>query len=89
SASYRPPRTPQEEILASLFAEVLGVERVGIDDNFFDMGGHSLLALQLQHKLKRSMGIDVALRKVFEFPTVSMLSEQMDVTEFEHGVIHA
>ncbi|MEO1373456.1 MAG: amino acid adenylation domain-containing protein [Cyanobacteria bacterium J06635_10] len=74
---YVAPRTPSEEIIANIFASVLGIEAVGINDNFFELGGHSLLATQLISRLRVAFEVEIELRAVFSSPTVAQLEQTL------------
>ncbi|WP_035060990.1 non-ribosomal peptide synthetase [Andreprevotia chitinilytica] len=78
SFGHVPPRTPTEQAVAGVWAEVLRLERVGAEDDFFASGGHSLLATQVISKLRATFNIDIALRALFEASTVAALARKID-----------
>ncbi|MFX3681347.1 MAG: amino acid adenylation domain-containing protein [bacterium] len=75
---FTPPRTATEEILGHLWARLLEVDRVGSTDDFFTLGGHSLLATQLVSRVREAFAIELALRAVFESPTLAQLAGHIE-----------
>ncbi|MET7802269.1 phosphopantetheine-binding protein [Streptomyces decoyicus] len=71
------PSTQREEALATLYAEVLGVDEVGRDDGFFSLGGHSQLAIRLVVRIRSRLGVKVAVGDVFDCPSVAALAERL------------
>jgi acyl carrier protein len=71
------PSTPIEEALARIWAEILKLERVGIHDNFFDLGGHSILAIQVVSRVREAFHVELSLRAMFETPTVAGLNGEI------------
>jgi thioesterase domain-containing protein/acyl carrier protein len=78
---YRAPANPTEQMLADTFAEVLGVDRVGVDDSFFELGGDSLSAMRLVAAVNKGSDGHIAVRTLFEAPTVAQLSERVAAGE--------
>ena len=74
---YRAPATPVEEILAGIYARVLGLERVGVDDSFFDLGGDSLSAMRVTAAINKALDSRLAVRTLFFAPSVRSLSQQL------------
>ena len=74
TAAYVAPANAMEETLARLWSEVLGVERVGVHDDFFALGGHSLKAIQLVSRIRRELAVELPLRRFFEATTVAALA---------------
>ena len=82
------PRTPSEEVIAAIWAEVLRRDGIGVEDNFFEIGGHSLLATQIASRLREHFGIPVAVRTVFEAPTIAELARRLDsARREEQGIV--
>ncbi|GFG83022.1 hypothetical protein MPRG_62980 (plasmid) [Mycobacterium paragordonae] len=77
AAQYRPPHTPTQTIVAQTFAEVLGLDRVGLDDDFFALGGDSLLATRVSTRLQLALDTDVPVRSLFDTPTVADLANHL------------
>ena len=74
SSAHLPARTPTEELLAAIWADLLKLEDPGIRDNFFELGGHSLLATQVVSRIREVFDVEVALRELFEQPTIEALA---------------
>ena len=74
---YRAPANASEEILAGIYAQVLGLERVGVDESFFDLGGDSLLAMRVIAAINKSFDAGVSVRVLFEAPTVAQLAPRI------------
>ena len=84
AGQYIAPRTPIEEMLAGIWGEVLGIERVGVFDHFFEVGGHSLLATRIVARMRQSFKVEIPLKQLFESPTVAGLAEAIQVAMRTH-----
>ena len=84
---YSAPATPTEETLAGIYAEVLGLERVGVDDSFFDLGGDSLLAMRVIAEINTRLDTHLAVRTLFHAPSVRTLSRQLGTPASELEVV--
>ena len=75
---YKAPQTDAELTLAAILQEVLKVERVGVDDNFFDLGGNSLLLVKVHERLQEQFGREILLVEIFNHPTVRTLAAHLE-----------
>ncbi|HWP74833.1 MAG TPA: phosphopantetheine-binding protein, partial [Methylomirabilota bacterium] len=85
-APFLAPRGRTEDALAAVWREVLRLEQVGIDDNFFDLGGHSLLLVQVQAKLRSGLGQDVPIVEMFQYPTIRTMAAHLSRAAAHAGV---
>jgi acyl carrier protein len=84
-ASYIAPRSQTEKMLADIWTEVLNVEQVGINDNFFDLGGHSLLMIRVHSKLQEIIDQDISMITLFQYPTIGSLCNYLSGEAIEQS----
>jgi acyl carrier protein len=78
-AEFVAPRTPLEATLVNIWSQLLGIERVGIHDNFFHLGGHSLLVTQLVVRLRETLQLELPVHSLFETPTIAALATRIEM----------
>ena len=76
--SYEPPRNDLEQKITDIWSDLLGIEKVGINDDFFELGGNSLLATQVIYRMRAEIHVDMPIKSFFEAPTVSGISEKLE-----------
>jgi len=77
-ASYMPPHTTVQQMLAEIWSDLLGIEQIGIHDDFFQLGGHSLLVAKLAARIRQAFKVELSLIEVFKSPTISQLAEAVE-----------
>jgi hypothetical protein len=76
--SFVPPHSPFQKTLADIWAEVLKIEQIGLHDNFFDLGGHSLLLVQVHSRLQHIVDRELSIVNLFQYPTISALGGYLE-----------
>lgn len=89
SAPGEAPRSQRERELSGLWADALGVESVGLNDNFFEMGAHSLLLVAVHRRMRSALELDIPLVKLFQYPTISSLARYLEGDSGEESVASA
>ena len=78
ATTFTPPATPIQELLAEIWTQILELEQIGIHDNFFELGGHSLLATRVISQIRKTLQIELPLRRLFEAPTIASLAQFLE-----------
>lgn len=81
ATGYTAPRNHWESVLVAIWEEVLGVDRIGIDDNFFNLGGHSLKTIQIRSRIRQQLGVDMELKDLFDHQTVRELAPLLEAAQ--------
>ena len=85
AGQFDPPTTDIERRLAAIWTELLGVEPIGLHDDFFDLGGHSLLGTRVLARIDDALGVQLTLRDVFDAPTIHQLAERISTASVSGG----
>jgi acyl carrier protein len=89
AGAFVAPRTRTEQSLADAWSDLLGLPQVGVNDNFFDLGGHSLLTTQLISRVRELFQVEVPLREVFQQPTIAQLAIVIEQARDNHQFVSA
>jgi acyl carrier protein len=84
---FIPPATEVERKLAAIFRELLGMDEIGVDDNFFDLGANSLMMVQVVEKIRAELGLKVSLVRLFQFPTLGSLAAAIAGSDPDHVAV--